>query len=141
MSLKQYVYVSAADHLMSAEELADLLRQSRENNARDGITGMLFYHGGTFMQAFEGPPEQAEGLHARIAADPRHRKIIMLFQGEVSERQFGGWTMGFQTGKEALDAEAGFRNLFGHDVPPELWHAAAGRARQFLLSFRKQMVR
>lgn len=139
--LYQRVYVSAAVELMTPEALAELLRVSRQNNARDGITGMLFYHGGTFMQAFEGEKEAVERLYTRIAADARHRGIIPLFQGTIAERQFGEWTMGFPSYAAVLAAEPAFRNLWEREVPLDLTEASAGHARQLLLSFRDQMRR
>ena len=57
-----------------------------------------------------------------MAADRAGRQQRAQVAGPpvVPERQFGAWTMGFQTGKEALADEPAFRNLMGREVPPEL---------------------
>lgn len=89
------MYVSAAAELMSAEALAEVLRVSRRNNSAVGITGMLLYREGTFIQALEGPEDAVEATLARIENDPRHRGLIRLVGGPLSERLFGEWSMGF----------------------------------------------
>jgi len=44
------IYVSTADHLLSNEELLEILHISRKNNEVGPVTGMLLYKGGNFMQ-------------------------------------------------------------------------------------------
>ncbi len=51
------VYVSSAVRPFSRVDLDDLLATSRANNARVGITGMLLYKDGNFMQVLEGDEE------------------------------------------------------------------------------------
>ncbi len=137
--LHQMVYVSSALRLFEPDELAALLRKSRANNARDGITGMLLYHGGTFMQAFEGPADATERLRLRIEADARHRDILELYHGPVEQRHFAEWTMGFRGGDEVIKAEPAFHTLVYPDAPDALKKALAGRARTLLMSFQRRM--
>jgi hypothetical protein len=33
-------------------------------------------------------------LYAHIQKDPRHKDVVLLLYEEISERRFGGWTMG-----------------------------------------------
>ena len=49
-SFHEIVYVSSATRPFQEAELQDLLLKARENNARLGVTGMLLYIGGNFMQ-------------------------------------------------------------------------------------------
>jgi len=49
------VYVSSATELFSDTQLENLLLRSRQNNSTLGITGMLLYKDGNFMQCLEGP--------------------------------------------------------------------------------------
>src|SRR4028118_630971 len=90
------VYVSSATRPFSGEDLRVLLETCRKNNAELGITGMLLYKDGNFMQVLEGDEEAVRGLHARIAADPRHRAEITLQEGFAEWRQFPDWSMGFR---------------------------------------------
>jgi hypothetical protein len=48
------VYVSSATKPFSPDELSELLAQARVDNAALGITGMLLYSNGNFMQVLEG---------------------------------------------------------------------------------------
>jgi hypothetical protein len=96
MSLIQLVYVSSASKPFSAQELVVLLECSRRNNAQVGITGLLLYREGNFMQALEGEAAEVSRLHDRIAIDPRHRGLITLVKRPLVERAFAEWAMGFR---------------------------------------------
>lgn len=92
----QLVYASRAARPFTDEDLAELLRRSRAKNDRLGVTGMLLYHDGSFIQALEGEREAVEALYERIAADPRHDDALLLHRGEQEGRSFEGWSMGYQ---------------------------------------------
>lgn len=87
------VYVSAATHPMSQDELAVLLKQAREKNARHGITGVLLYHDGNFMQMLQGAVTDVRTLYAAIEADPRHHLVIPVVDESGLPREFADWAM------------------------------------------------
>lgn len=89
------IYLSAATRLLTEPDIEALLAVSRRNNARDGITGLLMYHDGSFLQVLEGEKSKVEACFSRISADRSHRNVLRLFQGEVAERLFSEWSMGF----------------------------------------------
>lgn len=89
------VYVSAASKPMDEGDLLELLRQSRRNNERDGVSGLLLYAGGRFMQALEGEQETVLALYRRIAMDARHARVTTLIKFAIPERSFAEWSMGF----------------------------------------------
>jgi hypothetical protein len=93
--LERIVYVSAASPLLRADALDQLLGQSRDNNARDGLTGMFIYHDGNILQVLEGKAEKVRATFARIASDTRHKQVLKLWSGPVAERAFEDWSMGF----------------------------------------------
>ncbi len=95
-TILQIVYASAATVPFSEDELIELLRISKANNDAAGITGMLLYHEGSFIQAIEGEPEVVERLYRKIARDRRHGDTLLLHRGEAQNRTFGGWSMGFE---------------------------------------------
>jgi hypothetical protein len=101
----QLAYVSTAARVMQREDLVQLLERAREINAGKDITGLLLYQGGHFMQVLEGNPDQVRPLFAHIAHDPRHYRISVLFDQEISQRQYADWSMGFQAldGSEWLE--------------------------------------
>lgn len=78
----------------SEEAIASILAQSRAHNPACGITGILCYGGGIFLQAIEGGRMQVSELYGHIQKDPRHKDVALLQYEEISERRFGGWTMG-----------------------------------------------
>jgi hypothetical protein len=98
------LYVSTASELMTPQELAGMLRAARQRNQENGITGLLLYRGGNFLQYFEGPPEAVATLHARIRRDPRHYGVITVHEGQIAARQFPAWSMGFDD-LNGVDAE------------------------------------
>ncbi len=74
--------------------IESILAQSRQFNPSTGITGILVYGGGIFLQAIEGGREAVSELYGHIQKDARHKEVVLLHYEEISERRFGGWTMG-----------------------------------------------
>ena len=89
------LYLSEGTVPFSQEDLRALLTQSLENNSKLGITGMLLFKGGNFLQVLEGNKEAVLTLYEKIAQDSRHARITTLFQGFSSHRDFPDWSMGF----------------------------------------------
>jgi len=78
----------------SPEAIEAILSQSRQHNPVSGITGILCYGGDVFLQAIEGGRMQVSELFGHIMKDPRHKDVALLHFEEISERRFGGWSMG-----------------------------------------------
>jgi hypothetical protein len=78
----------------SPDAINTILAQSRQHNPECGITGILCYGGGIFLQAIEGGRMPVSELYGHIQRDTRHREVVLLHYEEISERRFGGWTMG-----------------------------------------------
>jgi Sensors of blue-light using FAD len=78
----------------SPDAIESILTQSRQHNPVTGITGILCYGGGIFLQAIEGGRQQVSDLFGHIQKDARHKDVALLHYEEISERRFGGWTMG-----------------------------------------------
>jgi hypothetical protein len=92
--LYQLIYASRARQPMSDSELTELLDVSRRNNTRDGVTGMLLYDAGAFIQVLEGEQEAVERLWLRIVKDRRHDGIVVIDRGPIDRRGFAQWPMG-----------------------------------------------
>lgn len=90
------VYISASAYLMDDEELKELLLVSRKNNTERGVTGLLLYHDGNFIQVLEGEKEIVKELYDKIAIDNRHGYLFKLLQGPLEKRNFPEWSMGFR---------------------------------------------
>src|SRR3954466_31515 len=78
----------------SPEAIEAILSQSRQHNPVSGITGILCYGGGIFLQAIEGGRMQVSDLFGTIQRDARHKDVALLHYEEIFERRFGGWSMG-----------------------------------------------
>lgn len=104
MSLVQLIYVS---DLVNADEaqIPAILASSVRHNSEDGITGMLLYSQGNFLQVLEGEREVVERTYARICQDVRHRNTVMLTEEEVTERHFADWRMGYRQLEPGLAAK------------------------------------
>lgn len=89
-------YVSAATRLFAASDLEALLGQSRSRNATLGLTGLLLYCDGSFMQYLEGPRAGLDAVWQSIQRDPRHKHVSLVFQAEVAARRFADWRMAFR---------------------------------------------
>ncbi len=76
------------------EAIEAILAQSRQYNPSSGITGILCYGGGIFLQAIEGGRNAISDLYGHIQKDTRHKNVVLLQYEEISERRFSGWTMG-----------------------------------------------
>jgi hypothetical protein len=111
----QIIYASAASKKMTGEELEEILETARRNNSEKGISGMLLYHGGSFLQVLEGPDEELKGLIAKIKADERNDKIKLLFMDRVDEKEFDDWSMGFVDASRTAELMEGYVN-FGAEL-------------------------
>lgn len=91
--LVRLLYASRAVDASPAA-LEGILGAARQHNAQSGITGVLVYGGGVFMQAIEGGRQAISDLYGTIQRDARHDHVVLLHYEEIVERRFGGWTMG-----------------------------------------------
>jgi hypothetical protein len=132
----QLGYVSAATRPMHRDDLIELLREARELNARDGVTGLLLYQDGHFLQVLEGAEATVRDTFERIAHDGRHKDIQILFEDETDEAHYPDWSMGFQ----ALDGSEWLEFPEVDDAPKSLRAMAEdlGRAKGLLMFLRQR---
>ncbi len=71
-----------------------ILASARQHNQANGVTGILVYGGGIFMQAIEGGRQAISDLYGTIQRDARHQDVVLLHYEEIVERRFSAWTMG-----------------------------------------------
>lgn len=93
----QIVYLSSATVPFSQADLATLLVMAQAQNRQNGVTGMLVFCNGQFLQALEGQRDDVIKTYNRIENDPRHRNLKTLHRGMSHlGKVFGDWSMGFQ---------------------------------------------
>jgi blue light- and temperature-responsive anti-repressor len=76
-------------------EVERILRASRVNNGRLGVTGALFYNTVFFAQVLEGSFADVQRIFERLQLDPRHSDLVVLQSGFVGRRDFEDWSMAF----------------------------------------------
>jgi len=91
--LVRLLYASRASDA-SAVAVRDIFDTARAHNHASGITGILVYGGGVFMQAIEGGRQAVSDLYGTILRDRRHKDVVLLHYEEIAERRFSAWTMG-----------------------------------------------
>jgi hypothetical protein len=136
----ELIYTSATFKPFSEPELTVLLQKARLKNARLGITGMLVYDEGSFLQIIEGNAEVVQALFNVIREDARHHRVIKLLETTVPGRSFDTWSMGFVTTAHLRSTDlAGYSELLGRGFSPDSFLPASERAkaRQMLLAFRE----
>ncbi len=92
--LVRLMYASRAAAAVDQDELVAILRKSKANNPALGITGVLCFSEGIFLQVLEGGRGAVNRLYNRIATDARHTQVELLVYEEIGERHFAGWSMG-----------------------------------------------
>lgn len=130
-------YTSIASHLMSHEELINLLSQARANNSQRNITGMLLYMEGCFFQVLEGERDILDALYLKIAKDKRHHHVMKLIEEPIEERGFSDWRMGYQhVTREELAHITGLTDFLDQEHPGfEGMHSE--RAKTLITAFRQ----
>lgn len=94
--MRRLVYVSHAIEEFPLDDLLALLARSRVANEARGVTGVLFYLDGVFLQYLEGESAAVDATMARVTADPRHRGLVVLSDNVVPlEPLLPEWKMGF----------------------------------------------
>jgi len=132
--MKQRYYASRAVRPFSPADLDELLAKARANNLALGLTGLLVYGNGMFMQVVEGPVEAVDGIFRRIAGDPRH-ELLMEASRMIRERNFSDWQMGYVRLDAATEAslpgysaffEPGFDPATLPAIDPTFWRLLEG---------------
>ncbi len=94
--LYHLIYASSATQRLSQNKLLELLKNARRNNETNGLTGMLLYRDGLYLQFLEGQHDDIDQLLKRLRDDPRHHSIRTLREGVLPERLFPEWSMAYK---------------------------------------------
>jgi hypothetical protein len=106
------IYLSWATTPFSDEQLRTLLQEARSHNMSIGVTGILVYGNGCFLQVLEGEEATICALYDHIKQDARHRDVTAYANKAITQRAFADWAMAFQAATPAQ-----FVQLAGY-LPP-----------------------
>jgi Sensors of blue-light using FAD len=87
--LVRLLYTSRMLEPDNTQAIENILTQARRYNPKLGITGVLVFGDGLFLQALEGGRNQVSELYGHIVKDPRHKDVVLLGYEEITERRFG----------------------------------------------------
>lgn len=138
----QISYISSATKAMSPDDLEEILRVSRENNARLGITGMLLYCNKTFIQIMEGEETAVNALLDKIKRDPRHTDFQILKRKTIERREYADWSMGFKrVSGEDFQVVKGLESLGEKDFNTTFLGSRASIVDGLMEHYRKERLR
>ncbi|NCV61997.1 MAG: BLUF domain-containing protein [Betaproteobacteria bacterium] len=110
--LLRITYISEESKPFSISALLELLQQCHINNPRLGLTGLLIYGNGTFLQSIEGEDEAVKSIVDKISQDQRHRGFKILRKELATERFYTDWSMRFERlTEESLRKVPGLREF------------------------------
>jgi hypothetical protein len=99
------IYSSEAVGEPSPADLEAILDDARPSNEAAGITGVLVFADGVFLQVLEGERDAVDSLVARIARDPRNRGLKVFYRGEIDACTFESWHMAYLSPSAAQMAD------------------------------------
>lgn len=93
MQLCQLIYVSHATQKLTMRDTMTIVDAASAKNTRLGLTGLLCYGGGYFLQVIEGDGDVVSEAFCRIARDPRHERVRLVDFSIIGARRFDDWSM------------------------------------------------
>ena len=93
--MQRLLYISRATGLWTetlSADVAAIAISCTHYNFGHGITGVLAFRNGYFMQLLEGDRKSIKALFARIGADKRHDKMTVLAVESGDDREFVHWS-------------------------------------------------
>nr|BAD20731.1 putative beta subunit of photoactivated adenylyl cyclase [Colacium sideropus] len=94
-NLRRLMYLSKSTEPEKCDVpyLAEMAGIATLRNREIGVSGFLMYSSPFFFQVIEGTDEDLDFLFAKIGADPRHERCIVLANGPCTGRMYGDWHM------------------------------------------------
>lgn len=132
------VYISSAKLGLTHGEILNIVADSRINNEKQGLTGLLLFNSGTFMQLVEGEESNVDVLYRKIEKDRRHTDMKLLLKEPITHRNFSNWTMGFKNIEKLKEMNSEFINSFlNEDLNFSVYQKNPYRALRFLETFKR----
>jgi len=133
------VYRSSVRPGLTDAEIPSILDASRRHNRTLGLSGMLLFGRGRFLQVLEGPGPAVERTYRRILSDARHRDVVLVYDGANEPRRFTEWALGYAA-IEPYAHLASVAHFMRLDESAELAGLDADAAFRMLLDFRRECL-
>ena len=130
-------YVSTETRDLGSAGMVKLLTEARRINTSRDITGLLLHRDRSFYQVLEGAEDIVRQTFDSIEKDKRHTAIDILFEGEVDEREFPDWQMGFLN-LDGVDIETlqGYSDFLSREDNAKDFLENLSRGKRLALMFR-----
>ena len=130
-------YVSTETEDLGSTGMVELLTAARRINTSRDITGLLLHRDRSFYQVLEGAEDVVRQTFDSIEKDQRHTAIDVLFEGEVDEREFPDWQMGFLN-LDGVDIETlqGYSDFLSREDNAKDFLENLSRGKRLALMFR-----
>lgn len=132
----QLVYTSCATEEFWPDDLFRLVEKSRAKNGPRGLTGMLLFRDGRFLQLLEGDEPAVRDCFSMVQRDPRHKSVQVLMTGTSEKRDFPEWTMGFEQPGDGWHLPPEWSSILENDFSADAISRNPSEAKDLLLSFR-----
>lgn len=96
----QLIYISSATKSLARDEFSELVALSKSKNEAMGVTGVLMFKDGNFMQVLEGEQEVISKLYSTIQEDSRHTLVSIIQEGPISLREYPSWSSTYFNSEE-----------------------------------------
>ena len=73
--------------------IESIVLDAQLRNISSGVTGILFYQDGHFVQLLEGYQSALQDLLTRIRRDPRHQDLRVFLDAQILDRNCAEWSM------------------------------------------------
>ena len=132
----QLMYLSNSKPELKQSDLDAILEVSRRNNPSRGITGLLVFANGVFIQVLEGPTKEVHKLFETICDDSRHEAVAIIAEYIDQEPLFAKWSMAFiQSTFDELTKITDTPKMLNRDDVLELLSNDKTKAARFLKDF------
>ena len=130
-------YVSTENGELGSAGMVELLTEARRINTSRDITGLLLHRDRSFYQVLEGAEDVVRQTFDSIEKDQRHTAVDVLFEGEVDEREFPDWQMGFLN-LDGVDIETlrGYSDFLSREDNAKDFLENLSRGKRLALMFR-----
>lgn len=98
-NLVQIIYISRSTFLNVGDSksvepnVVRILSESRANNLKNGLVGVLFFGDGCFFECLEGEESEVDKLYQILLKDTRHKDLTILSKKNISHLSFKKWLM------------------------------------------------
>lgn len=98
-NLLRIVYVSTSSNPIQDlergihKDVGRILMQSRKNNPKQKVGGVLYFSNNYFFQCLEGEQQAVNNLYQKISTDPRHKNVQTISVKRIDQRLFTNWSM------------------------------------------------